>query len=277
MYRDKYWPGRPTDPSADNAVSAVGRWPDEEDSLFGAKEPFAQTVDKSTIGGREVAHKAIDRFDDDAPLRQTGDGAQRVEARLHFLRHAHAELWIVFDTFASFRARRRAAGAAAAGLVYAAFGHIGAGRRGTVEMRPLRCASDARLGQITPATTSPVKVAKMSPAGISSVSVGAQRRWRASRDATLEFQRRTLRAEIFADWAGVFVASPSSVRGKAYEIDRRLAGGVDRRGQSRSGRRSTDPHRNWRRLAWLFAWYAAYVSVRSLPSSVRRRLKRTSA
>jgi len=37
---------------------------------------------------------------------------------------------------------------------------------------------------------------------------------------------------------------------------------------SRSGRRTTDPHVNWRRVAWLFAAYAIYLSVRSLPSTV---------
>jgi hypothetical protein len=56
--------------------------------------------------------------------------------------------------------------------------------------------------------------------------------------------------------------------------DRRIPGG-DRRKRSRSGRRGSDPHVNWRRIAWLFAAYAAYLSVRSLPSTVRNLFKRT--
>jgi hypothetical protein len=51
--------------------------------------------------------------------------------------------------------------------------------------------------------------------------------------------------------------------------ERRVSNSNDRRKYSRSGRRSTDPRVNWRRLAWLFAAYAAYLSVRSLPATVR--------
>ena len=49
----------------------------------------------------------------------------------------------------------------------------------------------------------------------------------------------------------------------------------DRRKNSRGGRRSGDPHKNWRSLAWLFAAYATYLSVRSLPATLRRMFKRT--
>jgi hypothetical protein len=31
---------------------------------------------------------------------------------------------------------------------------------------------------------------------------------------------------------------------------------------------------NWRRLAWLFAGYALYVSARSLPATVKRKIFR---
>jgi hypothetical protein len=48
----------------------------------------------------------------------------------------------------------------------------------------------------------------------------------------------------------------------------------DRRKQPRNGRRGSDPRRNWRRLAWLFAAYIAYVSVRWLPPGVRRFFNR---
>jgi hypothetical protein len=53
--------------------------------------------------------------------------------------------------------------------------------------------------------------------------------------------------------------------------DRRSAGnGNDRRKNSRSGRRATDPRFNWRRAAWRFAAYALYLSARSLPASVKK-------
>jgi hypothetical protein len=52
-------------------------------------------------------------------------------------------------------------------------------------------------------------------------------------------------------------------------IERRIANRADRRAHSRSGRRASDPRVNWRRIAWLFAVYAVYLSVRSLPATVR--------
>jgi hypothetical protein len=60
------------------------------------------------------------------------------------------------------------------------------------------------------------------------------------------------------------------------DSDRRSSDGrSDRRKNSRSGRRKTDPHTNWRRIAWLFAVYAAYLSIRSLPSTVKNFFGRT--
>jgi hypothetical protein len=50
----------------------------------------------------------------------------------------------------------------------------------------------------------------------------------------------------------------------------------DRRKHSRSGRRATDPRVNWRRLAWLFAGYAVYLSARSLPVTVKNKIFRRS-
>jgi len=67
------------------------------------------------------------------------------------------------------------------------------------------------------------------------------------------------------------------VERRAPDVDRRATAGADRRKHSRSGRRSTDPHVNWRRLAWLFAGYTTYLSIRSLPDAVRRRFRRTAA
>jgi hypothetical protein len=62
---------------------------------------------------------------------------------------------------------------------------------------------------------------------------------------------------------------------KPFETERRDGGRSDRRKRSRSGRRSADPHRNWQRLTWLFAFYVAYVSLRSLPASIRRVFTRS--
>jgi len=45
----------------------------------------------------------------------------------------------------------------------------------------------------------------------------------------------------------------------------------DRRRHSRSGRRANDPHAatKWRRIAWLFAAYAAFLSLRTLPARLK--------
>jgi hypothetical protein len=48
----------------------------------------------------------------------------------------------------------------------------------------------------------------------------------------------------------------------------------DRRKNSRSGRRDGDPRVNWRRVAWLFAAYAVLVSIRLLPTTVKRLVTR---
>jgi hypothetical protein len=53
--------------------------------------------------------------------------------------------------------------------------------------------------------------------------------------------------------------------------ERRAAARTDRRKHSRSGRRVKDPHFHWRRLAWLFVGYALFVSVRSLPATLRQK------
>jgi hypothetical protein len=57
--------------------------------------------------------------------------------------------------------------------------------------------------------------------------------------------------------------------------DRRGAPRGDRRKNSRSGRRAGDPHTNWRRLAWLFAAYATYLSIRSLSATMKRSVPDT--
>jgi hypothetical protein len=55
--------------------------------------------------------------------------------------------------------------------------------------------------------------------------------------------------------------------------ERRAAVRTDRRKRSRSGRRANDPRFTWRRWTWLFAAYALFMSLRSLPSKVKRKLK----
>lgn len=59
--------------------------------------------------------------------------------------------------------------------------------------------------------------------------------------------------------------------------ERRSSTGTDRRRNSRSGRRTSDPRVNWRRIAWLFAAYAAYLSLRALPETLRRFVRRAEA
>jgi hypothetical protein len=62
----------------------------------------------------------------------------------------------------------------------------------------------------------------------------------------------------------VGVAEPS-VTVERRSLDRR-----DRRKSSRSGRRAEDPRTSWRRVYWLFGAYALYLSVRKIPSALRR-------
>jgi hypothetical protein len=61
---------------------------------------------------------------------------------------------------------------------------------------------------------------------------------------------------------------------KKRGIERRDSKQADRRKNSRGGRRRGDPRTHWRRIAWLFAAYAMYLSLRSLPDTIRRRFKR---
>jgi hypothetical protein len=79
--------------------------------------------------------------------------------------------------------------------------------------------------------------------------------------------------------AGVEVALPVDVTVDRLSVERRERGRADRRNNSRSGRRQTDRHleRRWRRAAWLFAAYATLLSLRALPSNIRRRFNRTTA
>jgi hypothetical protein len=65
---------------------------------------------------------------------------------------------------------------------------------------------------------------------------------------------------------GVMSETAVSIERRATSADR-----VDRRKNSRGGRRTSDPHNSWRwrRLAWFFAAYAVYLSARALPRTLK--------
>lgn len=90
-----------------------------------------------------------------------------------------------------------------------------------------------------------------------------------------EFQRNLGRDRICSR-TGVAVAFHADVPATQTPSPDRRTVGADRRRNSRGGRRSRDPHTNWRwrRLAWLFAAYAVYLSARSLPAAVKNYFKR---
>src|SRR5262245_39321708 len=75
-------------------------------------QTLAQPIDECAIVGREIVKEAIDRFDDDAPLSEAGDRAQRVQPCLHFDGNTHTQLRIVLDLLANPCACRRTAGTA---------------------------------------------------------------------------------------------------------------------------------------------------------------------
>ena len=94
----------------------------------------------------------------------------------------------------------------------------------------------------------------------------------------MEFQQEHNLDQQADGASGVGVALPGRVAESSNAtVERRGVGGTDRRKKSRGGRRTTDPHTSWRwrRLAWLFAAYAVYWSVRSLPSTVKNYFKKT--
>src|SRR5947199_4501109 len=115
--------------------------------LAGPEETFTEAVDERAIGRRQSVKEAVDRFDNDAPLRETGDRAERIQARLHFDRHADAKLRVVFDLLAFPGTGRRTAGAATFSQSFVLrvrtfVSHRRTGRRGTAEIRTLHRASD---------------------------------------------------------------------------------------------------------------------------------------
>ena len=85
------------------------------------------------------------------------------------------------------------------------------------------------------------------------------------------------------EYLAIFAATPLAFRlhhaiavpATSAPVPDRRANRTDRRKNSRSGRRATDPRSNWRKVAWLFAAYAVYLSIRSLPSTVKTAVPKT--
>ena len=91
-----------------------------------------------------------------------------------------------------------------------------------------------------------------------------------SRDATRHRTSRPIYRENDKTFRGGRVALAQRVpETTAPTPERRAERRGDRRKNSRSGRRAADPHTNWRRIAWLFAAYAAFLSLRSLPLAMK--------
>src|SRR3954471_4705748 len=73
------------------------------------EQALANAVYEFLIGVREVVDKTIYSLNKDAPLRQAGHRAHSREPCLDRLGHSHAELRVIFDFLAFFRASRRSA------------------------------------------------------------------------------------------------------------------------------------------------------------------------
>ena len=83
-------------------------------ALFGrAHQALAKAVDEFTIGFRQRVEEAIDRTDDDAPLRLASDRTQRVEPALEFRGNTNTELGIIANLLAVPGSSRWSTGAAA--------------------------------------------------------------------------------------------------------------------------------------------------------------------
>src|SRR2546427_9657872 len=116
-------------------------WGGRATVLSRARQALTQTVDQVAVGLGEIPEEAVDCFDDDAPLRQTGDGAEGVEAGLELDGYPDAELRVVLDLLSFFGSCRRAAGATT--IIQAVFRHVRRCWRRTAEMRPLQSTSNA--------------------------------------------------------------------------------------------------------------------------------------
>src|SRR5262245_18050466 len=68
-----------------------------------AHEALAEAVDEIAIVRGHVLEKAVDRFHDHTPLRETSNGTHCVEPGLELEREADAELWVVLHLLSLFR------------------------------------------------------------------------------------------------------------------------------------------------------------------------------
>ena len=258
----------------------------------GAHEALAETIDEFAVGWRKIVVEAVDGFDDDAPLGESGDRAQRVEPRLHLDRYTDAQLRVILDLLPFAGTGGRAS--CSAPLFHSIVGHGSKRWRRTAEIRGLRCVSDeCDVGVNTSDNVMPRFCAKRDPrrcavafaattkesqvlanAGFARAAVLVASRKRRGPRRSSGSSRGAARF-LVVPLRGARVACLSGVTDTTIPtIERRSKPRTDRRKQSRGGRRTADPHVNWRRIAWVFAAYAIYLSVRSLPASVWRFFKR---
>src|SRR5262245_30458027 len=79
----------------------------------GPTQALGQAVDQFAVVWRELVEETIDGFDDDAPLRESSHGTERVQAHFEFERHPNTQLWVVLDLLSFFSAGWRPAHATA--------------------------------------------------------------------------------------------------------------------------------------------------------------------
>src|SRR5262245_29658977 len=119
----------------------------------GPTQPFGEAIDQLAVVWRKLLEKTVDGFDDDAPLRESGHGTERVQAHFEFERHPNAQLRVVLDLLSFFRAGWWPAYATA--FRRSIVGHSPRRWRRMAEIRRLRYVSDTcGLRRLTPATTS---------------------------------------------------------------------------------------------------------------------------
>jgi hypothetical protein len=115
------------------------RWPAASPR---SHQTLAEPIHERLVSGRQILKEAVDRFDDDPPLGEAGDGAHGIESSFELDGHANAELRVILDLLSFPRTCWGTAGTTTI-FDYAVVGHGRMRWRGTAEMRALRCASDA--------------------------------------------------------------------------------------------------------------------------------------
>jgi len=89
--------------------------------LSGSHQPFAEAIDKFPVGLGQVGKEAVDCFDDHTPLRETGDRAECIQARLELEWHADAQLRVILYLLPFFRTSWGTTGATT--ITSTLFGH----------------------------------------------------------------------------------------------------------------------------------------------------------